>query len=362
MRVRGLLLILSLSLVGLLSGRVDGAAAAPTITSGWREQSVPRLDGRPPILYSVHAYDERTLWAAGSQGPANVALYAEILKSTDGGQTWTVQYAPRVCCEILQIAAESPLRVTALQARPSGAVLLTSLDGGATWTESYSASAAQPIWGLAATAAGYTWAVGASGRIVYRYPSDATLRDASFPTTSTLWATTAAPRSATGWAVGDNGIVLKTDDGGAGWRLQAQIINDTLTSVAAASTDVAWTVGTRGAIFKTVDGGDTWVRQYPENRVNFNGVAAGSTDTAFLLAGTDAGVVNITSTVDGGRTWTTQYQDSSISSSRLAGGITAAGRYEAWAAAGPQILHTGTAGLTSLSVRLPFILRNAPAS
>jgi photosystem II stability/assembly factor-like uncharacterized protein len=351
-------LLLSLvAALGLVAAR-GPAVAAPSLTSGWTAQPVPQLNGRPPILYSVYAYDAQTIWAGGAQGPANVALYAEILKSVDGGRTWTIQYAPPVCCEVLQIVADSPQRATALQSTPSGGRLLTTYDGGATWAEAYATGSGPQLWGLAATAAGYTWAVGASGRIVYRYPGETVIRPASVPTGSTLWATAAAPRSATGWAVGDSGIVLKTLDGGASWAVQAYIINDTLTAVAAASPDVAWVVGTKGAIFKTVNGGESWFRQYPQNTVNFNGVAAGSTEVAWLVAGVEGGVVNISATADGGASWRTQYRDDSIASDRLIGAITAASPSEAWAVSTGQILHTSTGGQSAPRTYLPLVPRD----
>jgi photosystem II stability/assembly factor-like uncharacterized protein len=355
------------------SAFVGIVAAAPSLVSGWKPQSVPPLNGRPPILYRIDAFDPSTLWAVGSQGPANVALFAEILKTTDGGKTWRVQYSPQEGSEMRDVVAQSALRVTALQSRPGGATsLVASEDGGQTWSDVYrTPSSAVQLWALGATQVGYTWAVGTNGTIRVSFSGSDFSYDASYPTTATLWATTAAPAprgqyywesGRVGWAVGDAGTVLKTTDAGFSWRLQAQISGERLIGVGAASESVAWAVGTNGAIFKTVNGGETWFRQYAENTVSYNAIAVGSETTAWLLSSAEGGVIGITATTDGGASWVTQYQDSAIPADRLLGGITAVSPSEAWAAAGPTILHTSTAGFVTLRSLLPLAPRSAGSS
>src|SRR5436189_10534 len=84
------------------------------------------------------------------------------------------------------------------------------IDGGNTWYDSYTSSGTVPLWGLAASTGG-AWAVGTSGRVVRRPTScDYCVADVSSPTVSTLWATAAAPGTSIGWAVGNDGVVVKT--------------------------------------------------------------------------------------------------------------------------------------------------------
>jgi photosystem II stability/assembly factor-like uncharacterized protein len=344
--------------LGLLAGAlgVGAALAAPSAPSGWRPQAVPEHDGRPPVIYTIAAADAQTLWAAGSQGPANVALFAEILKTTDGGRTWRVQYTNQACCQVLGLVVHTPTRVTALQAAaPTGSRVLSSYDGGQSWQTDLSLPASAPLWAIAGTRAGAVWAVGDAGRIIYRDSDASRFSLAASPTAATLFGTAAAPGTAVGWAVGADGVVLKTVDAGRSWALQARVANQRLTAVAAASARVAWAVGAGGQVFKTGNGGESWVRQFPENTASLNAVATGSEDVAWVLTGVDGGVARIAGTTDGGQSWSVQYQDDAVANERLVGGIVATGPYDAWAASTATILRTTTGGPARLSYRLPLV-------
>ena len=75
-----------------------------------------------------------------------------------------------------------------------------------------------------------------------------------------------------GWAVGDNGIILRTTDGGATWTRQEMpdppegfptrwlgaFKKTQLWRVRALNPETAWIVGSGGIAFVTRDGGTTW--------------------------------------------------------------------------------------------------------
>jgi hypothetical protein len=61
--------------------------------------------------------------------------------------------------------------------------------------------------------------------------------------------------STTGWAVGINGIILKTTDSGINWQKQVSPTNNHLFSVCFTSPTTGWIVGDYGTILKTNDGG-----------------------------------------------------------------------------------------------------------
>ena len=63
----------------------------------------------------------------------------------------------------------------------------------------------------------------------------------------------------TGWGVGSDGTILKTEDGGATWKPRPSGTSVWLESVTfAADGKTGWIVGQEGAVLKTRDGGDTW--------------------------------------------------------------------------------------------------------
>jgi photosystem II stability/assembly factor-like uncharacterized protein len=62
-------------------------------------------------------------------------------------------------------------------------------------------------------------------------------------------------------AVGEHGIVLLSDDGGASWGQAAVPTSVTLTAVFFVSPERGWAVGHSGVVLATTDGGERWTRQ-----------------------------------------------------------------------------------------------------
>lgn len=116
-----------------------------------------------------------------------------------------------------------------------------------------------------------------------------------------------------GWAVGERGVIWRTDDGGRTWRQQPSGVACRLNSVCFLDARHGWAVGganrpyseaTRGVVLRTVDGGQTWIAMsrltLPSlNRVKFfnanDGIAIG-VGSAFFPSG-------VFVTRDGGREW-----------------------------------------------------------
>jgi photosystem II stability/assembly factor-like uncharacterized protein len=64
-----------------------------------------------------------------------------------------------------------------------------------------------------------------------------------------------------GWVCGENGEIRKTTDGGNSWILQAQLGSFTLWGIFFVTPDTGWVVGEFGSVFKSIDGGETWSSQ-----------------------------------------------------------------------------------------------------
>ncbi len=71
----------------------------------------------------------------------------------------------------------------------------------------------------------------------------------------------------TGWAVGDNGVIVNTTDGGNSWSEQVSGTTNYFTSVFFTSGSDGWAVGGNftpnnvGMVYHTTDGGTTWAVQ-----------------------------------------------------------------------------------------------------
>jgi photosystem II stability/assembly factor-like uncharacterized protein len=104
-----------------------------------------------------------------------------------------------------------------------------------------------------------------------------------------------------GWIVGIDGVMFRTEDGGASWRVLPRVTNRSLFDVRVRG-NFGWAVGNEGTFVLSLDGGRTWQRPEPSPvpttywlyRAEFataeRGYVVGAHGTVF-------------ETADGGRTW-----------------------------------------------------------
>jgi photosystem II stability/assembly factor-like uncharacterized protein len=72
-----------------------------------------------------------------------------------------------------------------------------------------------------------------------------------------------------GFACGNSGTILKTSDGGESWSAQASNTWSTLYSIDFISPDNGWVSGYNRTILKTTNGGNTWISQYSTSVLTF---------------------------------------------------------------------------------------------
>ena len=103
----------------------------------------------------------------------------------------------------------------------------------------------------------------------------------------------------TGWIAGDNGVVLKSTNGGGAWVRDLGVnASEDLYCIRFVDVNHGWAVGSNGVVLRTANGGATWSRTHPTAiplySVSFpdtsNGWAVGQNGT-------------ILGTHDGGRSW-----------------------------------------------------------
>lgn len=157
------------------------------------------------------------------------------------------------------------------------------------------------FFGLVKAAPDQVWLAGSSGKIV-KVGKDghaerlATVTDKTFQDIA-IWD---AQRAV---AVGNDGVIAVSADGGASWPLvenvpRSQIANK-LVRVRAAAGGLAVAVGEMGAVVATRDYGKTWARLRPEQDVGWNDIAILPNDR-FVLVG-EFGKMAASS--NGGMTW-----------------------------------------------------------
>lgn len=114
-----------------------------------------------------------------------------------------------------------------------------------------------------------------------------------------LAAVCTAPARAAGWAVGGNGLVIRSTDGGQSWTSSSPATN-TLNAVHFVSDQTGWAVGNGGIAIETTDGGDHWSQTSPGSQ-NLNGVFFIDENHGWIVG--DAG--KVLRTTNGGVSWVT---------------------------------------------------------
>ncbi len=102
-----------------------------------------------------------------------------------------------------------------------------------------------------------------------------------------------------GWAVGPNGLILKTSDGGQSWLIKnSESITD-LKKVVFFNLNLGVCVGSSGTILITTDGGENWSRKNSSATEDLNSISFINTKS-FWVGGKNR---KILSTTDLGNTW-----------------------------------------------------------
>lgn len=216
---------------------------------------VRQQTGTDYTLSSIHFVDAKNGWAVGDEGI--------IIHTKDGGKTWVKQKSP-VSYFLMGVHFANTQNGWIVTERTT---ILHTKDGGKTWKKQFS-------------------------------DLDYILKSVSFCD------------DRNGWAVGEYGFIYHTSDGGLTWKHQAGefgISQETgelvggnfLFGVFAESPQKAWAVGIDGYVTRTTDGGKTWNQvKVPVPKVNLYSVV--SHKTGIIAIGGDG--IFIWSR-DGGATW-----------------------------------------------------------
>ena len=214
--------------------------------ASWAQARVPvRV-----LLTAVHMSDERTGWAVGHD--------ATILRTRDGGETWTlVHRAPEEELPLLDVWFRDESAGFAVGAY---GYFLATADGGETWTRR-------------------------------------TVGEDDFHLNALIPVVTGRSGSRRLYIAAEAGAVYRSDDGGGSWRRMPSPYAGSWFGGMALSENEVLLAGLRGHLFRSDDGGESWTR-VP------TGTAATLTATARLPSGSIA-IVGLEGSVlisrDGGR-------------------------------------------------------------
>ncbi|MEI8080698.1 MAG: YCF48-related protein, partial [Actinomycetes bacterium] len=217
-------------------------------------------------LTGVSFVDANNGWICG--------VSATVLRTTDGGANWTAQTATTV-------PAARNLRGISFYNTSAGvavgdtgnttSTIVFTNNGGTTWRTA-AATTTVGLSGVQMVSSTVGWAVGGAGTILKTVDGGASWESQPSPTTAGLSAVSFAPGGLVGYVVGNavlpNWTIYKTIDGGVTWNAVSGLgstgaIN--LTGVHALDPSNAVAVGTNGQVRHTSDGGATWLNQSVNN-------------------------------------------------------------------------------------------------
>jgi len=151
------------------------------------------------------------------------------------------------------------------------------------------------------------WAVGKDGLILYTDDGGQRWKRVNSPTNESLLSVDFVD-SVKGWAVGDHGCIIYTTNGGISWELCPAPANTALIKVDFINMDIGWIIGSQ--VLRTTDGGNSWeeLEIGAEDWIFMDGAFINE-DTAWVIGwiqtGEERGPV-LLHTADGGRTWSRQ--------------------------------------------------------
>ena len=299
--------------------------------------------------------DGGTTWTNQSSGTTNplmevvftsstegyaVSLFGEILKTTNGGTSWTSQLISSYFTSIYfgnatqgyavneylsqiyytndagltwtQTTSTAGMSATGVYAYGgnnfvicgySGSVpaIKKSTDNGSTYTSStFTTKASLNACHFANANIGY--AVGKQGSILKTVDGGQTWISQSLGLNAPRFNYVQFPTVATGYMVGNNGSIVKTTDGGYQWNELTSGTTYGLSSVHFINSTEGWAVGSSNTVLHTTDGGSTWVAQTTGAPFNtfWNNVWFSSSMQGSIVAGSSN---TIYTTTDGGSTW-----------------------------------------------------------
>jgi len=200
-------------------------------------------------LESIYFLDTVHGWAVGS---------GTILKTNNGGLTWTDLEYDKPDDWLTSVLFTDSLKgwivgIRFISIFDSRGIILHTLNGGLTWDEIEDSN--NYFYSVFFINDSVGWVGGTSIFQTVDQGGNWTLQKDSIFIRELFFIT-----SNIGWAVGDNGVIIKTSDSGYTWTTQQSPINDRLWSVDFVNNLNGWISGDEGIILKTTDGGSNWIK------------------------------------------------------------------------------------------------------
>jgi photosystem II stability/assembly factor-like uncharacterized protein len=221
-----------------------------------------RLAGNNRYFHSLMFIDQNTGWIVGTKGVGEIRKVL-VLRTTDGGQTWLESNVDIITSPYVKGVSglQSVSFCTPQIGWAVGAdLVIHSTDGGQTWEKQRSGSA-EVLYGVQCISPLQAWSVGQDGLVLRTENGGKNWFRQDSETTATL--TRVRLFDGIGWIVGgltEKGILLRTSEDGSKWQQVPTSTSETLFDIHMNSQQ-GWIVGAKGTILHSNDKGQTWDRE-----------------------------------------------------------------------------------------------------
>jgi photosystem II stability/assembly factor-like uncharacterized protein len=264
-------------------------------------------------LHAVYMLSETDAIIVG-YGSSAVGLQPVILlRSTDGGSTWTFMEQTeenRIYTNLYDVVFKDATTGIAVGGNATtGYVTYKTTDGGTTWQKVSFPLGFTPksvfainnkLW-IAGSSSGsaYSDDFGNNWKLTTEFPS-ATLYSLQFVTGNIAY---------TG---GYGGLLMKTNDGGVTWKasyVTDSQLNPTIKDISFVNENVGFLARKNRLVSKTVDGGNTWISILPDtswNKTTLYGIDFLNENFGIAVGKYGTGISALYKTTDGGNSWDKQ--------------------------------------------------------
>lgn len=229
-------------------------------------------------------YVDQRVIAVGERG--------NILLSDDQGASW----------QSATVTPQRDLTLTALVALDDKSLLVVGHDGwilrsqdrGATWTETrHDDELAEPLLGVWNAGGNHVMAFGSFGKFYQSNDDGRTWQDAPLTVDSAHLNGMDGGPDGRRMLVGEQGLVLRSDDAGKHWDTLAPFYNGSLFGVVRLSADRWVTYGMRGHVFVSQNFGQTWKQVDVGNVLPLYGHALLPNGGGLLIVGAGSSMVRL---------------------------------------------------------------------
>lgn len=261
------------------------------VTAQWNEQN----SGITSQLTDVRFQSDTEGFAVG---------FSKILKTTDGGTNWSTSYTCNYFLEGIEFT-QNKIHVIGHDSQSGESKILFSSDNGGSWSE-----LTLPQAGIlndicfATNLIGY--AMGTQGTLLKTVDGGISWNVHGTGVSSMIQALYFFDENH-GFAAGgfSGGYIFETTDGGATWTEISVAASSFLQGITFVNTAIGYVVGWDGDIFKTTNGGITWLQQTPVQVYGNMDVQFIDQSTGYIVGG-GANSAEIQKTTDGGNSWFSQ--------------------------------------------------------